>query len=67
MPPPIIISVAFPKDFQVSISYQKLLPAMIAVKGFSELCNTFSALFTSPSISKPNILLSAGKILQLQQ
>ena len=36
-------------------------PPMIAVNGFSDPCNTFSALTTSPSINNPNTFLSAGK------
>ena len=62
MPPPIIISVAFSSRFsRISILSETFAPPIMATKGFSASCNTFSALFTSASISRPNIFLSSGK------
>ena len=45
----------------IKILSDTLAPPMMAVKGFSDFNNTFSALETSPSMSRPNIFLSASK------
>ena len=62
IPPPIIISVArFNKFSIIKILSETFAPPIIAVKGFCAACITFSALTTSPSITKPKVLFAAEK------
>ena len=62
IPPPIIISVARSNKFSIiKILSDTLAPPIIAVKGFSEPCKTFSALATSAFMTRPNILLPGAK------